>query len=380
MPIDKSIEVIPETPSLVGLAVRLTASQVTQTAKEQCANLTAQTKNIITTQSNLDILRKRYNIGRSYFSNLADWYGNLSWWKKLGMGITVLVAAAGALAVGALAGVAVGVLCASFIIAFYVFTSYLLQNHYKLTSVRDQRFCDDIVEMEALLGDSVRSMNAIGREFDAALELLASENVKLAKDIETFEAQISVFSDQVLNLTQTITQLRATNDSLALMHQELLNVNQSFEKTHVAIDEHSAMLDGASRDLVDTSRNLADGVERMRTIDKNFEKNQLEIEHLHETVRKHIAILTLHANEDRIRRDKLCQSFQDSGEAKPEVDANFDQTMEMYRDLDKRMDQLFLNEDARCLEIEKSIAESTRVLAWIERLEHTRNGHTFRPN
>ena len=368
MPTDTSINSLPVVPALVRLAAQVTTNQITQTAKKQCENLVTQKNNIITTQSNLDILKQRHNIDKSYFNKIADWYGNLSWWIKLGIGALSFVAAAGALAVGVLASsTGIGVLCAAVILGVYFIASFIVNNHYKLSTVRDQRFFNDVLEMEQLLDESISSINEIGRDFDISLKALANENARLAEDIETLEEQLRTLNGQVLVFSETIIQLRTTNDALSLSIQEQRDLNQRLKESLMEMNEHSVMLGGASGELSQTSRRLADSVNKMKAVDKHFEKNQVEIQYLHDAFREHLAVLMQHAEEDFKRRADLYQSFKQD-----DISHRAEHCMVMIRDMDETTSQSISKIDSNILEMDMCIAESSRVLKWIDTLEAAR--------
>ena len=209
MPEDIKEPVRPELPSLEGMIAKMTAKQLKKKAEEQFLNLLKQGRHIISMQSNLDILMKRYHVGKSYLSSVVDWYGNMSWWTQLWTSITFVAASA---LIGAVFNL--GALCALLSIGIYYAASFFLLNHYDTTSFRDKRFCDDIVEMEKTLGSSIEALNILGDNLKDVFVSLANEQCVLSEESVNFEEQITVLSQQVLHFMETVNHLGSTEDGL----------------------------------------------------------------------------------------------------------------------------------------------------------------------
>ena len=291
-------------PSGVGMIAERTTLQLKNAAEKQFTRLIEQGKNIITMQSNLDLLMKRYHVGKSYMSMAVDWYGESMWWTQLGMGIMFV-------ATGALFGAifSVSALCAILAIGVYSAASFLLLNHYETTLVRDKRFCDDIVDMEKTLGESITSLNTIGQNLNDVLESLSSENSRLAADTTTFEEQIDVLRKQVLGFIGTVNQLGTTNEELRLTNSALNDtVNEAslcLKAAHADLAEKSLQLDELSAQLVGAHIRVMDSTSSMAEIDVKFQQNLQDLCSLEQDIQEHVAILKSNGHEDNRKRDEM---------------------------------------------------------------------------
>ena len=120
MPTDMQSNIADELPSLTNVIAKMTISQLKEKALAQLDALQTAATNFITMKSNLDILMNRHAIGKSYISKWADWYGEKSWWKQLGIGILLVVVSA---LIGSLFNMAL--VCALLAIGFCSMASFI---------------------------------------------------------------------------------------------------------------------------------------------------------------------------------------------------------------------------------------------------------------
>ena len=254
--------VLPSVATLLPDLAQMAATELKNKAEAQLAHLIAQGKSMMKMQSNLDLLMGRYHVGKSYMSQVVDWYAEMWWWRRMVVGVGFV---AGSALVGSIFNL--GALCAVLAIGFCYAANFFLLNHYEATSVRDERFCNDIVEMEKKLGDSIDSLNLIGDKLKDVLTSLASENGHLSAEVVTFQEQITSLSQQVLHFMEIVNQLDDTKEGLSTTNDALEHTIQyvqgALTTTFATVAEQSVALDGVIKNLLKIQETVHASTEKM---------------------------------------------------------------------------------------------------------------------
>ena len=366
----------PELPPAVSIVAKITSEQLKKKTEEHVLNLVEQGMHVVKMRSSLDLLMTRYHIGKSYMSMVADWYGELSWWTRFGTGVALTVSVA---LIGAVFNL--GLLCAALTISIYCTASFFLLNHYNTSSARDQQLCDDIVEMETILGESIDLLNTTGDQLKDVLGSLATANVNLTEEAAKFETQISLLTQQILNFTVTVVQLGATKDGLLLTQGELdhliKQVSDDLKMTYTSMVEKSVVLDNMGKKLAETHLNIINNTEKMTGIEEKFKQNLHDLCLLEEGIQEQLVILTDNVSEDKRKREEMAAELRLLVDATLKLNANTNEVIKLAEDgilstasaleeYDRRAQVMDAEDQLIALEIENQDKENNELLARID--------------
>lgn len=276
--------------AIVGAVAEATMSQLKQTAEAQLEKLVGQAKNITSLKSNLDLLMERYNIGKSYFSQASDWYGEKQWWAKTGLAIAFVGVTA---AIGAIANMAI--ICGIIGFCVYSLITFFLINHHNATLTRDKRFCNDIVEMESTLASTIESLSKLENDLNKVLVSLCNENIRLADSTTVYESQIAELGNQVNELTQTVKKLEATKDELCTTHGiikgDMMQANHGLQASHVEISNQSTLLGSTGGKLAESNVQLDTSAHAMGGIEQQYQHHLQNLSSLEDDIQEQLDIL-----------------------------------------------------------------------------------------
>jgi DNA repair exonuclease SbcCD ATPase subunit len=176
---------------------------------EQLEKLNQQKCTIESTHSNLDLLMKRYNIKKSYFSQMAYWYGDTPWWGKILLFILV---------VGICIGI--GYLCHIPIIlglvscAIYIFFAFFFYNHYQVTQKQTKMLCEDILELEQSLARTIKHFNLLSSNLKQIFTNTYTMLDQMISDLQLFEANITVLSIKITEYNAIVQKISLSEESI----------------------------------------------------------------------------------------------------------------------------------------------------------------------
>ena len=233
---------------------------------------------------------KRYNIGKSYFSQISDWYGEKPWWAKTGLAIVFVGVTT---AIGAIANIAI--ICGIIGFCVYSLITFFLLNHHDATLTRDKRFCNDIVEMESTLASTIESLSKLEDDLNKVLVSLCNENIRLADSTTVYENQIAELGNQVNELTQTVKKLEATKDELCTIHGitkgDMMQANQGLQASHVEISIQSTLLSSTGVKLAESNVQLDTSAHRIGGIEQQYQHHLQNLSSLESDIQKQLDIL-----------------------------------------------------------------------------------------
>lgn len=256
-----------------------TLDELKQDASTQLKKILLQGKNIKKFQSNADLVLKRYHTDNSFLDNLATGYGNLSWWIKLGL-------MGSAVSIGACIGIVCNLVVVLSVITFVLYASIalILENHHSSLVKKDERFTQDIAEMEESLAESVQHIDEIEESLSSVFASLCEMNAQQAEDIASFEIQIDQLEKQVNQLISINEQLSATKNTLAKNTEAM---GRAFNTIKVSCTQLTENLSGEIDGLIDTDEalhqhtsNVLDDHKHLNQINVALRENHTDLEAL----------------------------------------------------------------------------------------------------
>lgn len=243
-----------------------------ENALKQLQSMQSQGKTLITVKSNLDLLMARYDVGKGLFSRAADWYGARPWWVKIILGVMTI-----ALAIGLGLLIHMPFALGFSVSGLYLFLSYLFINHYTITQKRTRRLCEDVLEMERTLNDSVVHFQSLSDGLKKTMLALCELNAQMTEHLETLDTQNQRFQQQVSDYEKTIQSLIQTKtifyEQIEKLKQQLHDADALFQVTH--------------QTLLSESESLALTTKCLSTTTQDFEKNDMAlkdaVDELHQT-------------------------------------------------------------------------------------------------
>lgn len=247
----------------------LTINQLKFTTDKELERIYSQKRVVEETQSNLDLLLKRYNIEKSYFGSVAEWYGSKAWWIKIFIGLAIT-------AIGA----ALGVLChAPIIIAIvatviYLFFTFLFIDHYNVTHKQTKLLCEDILELEKSLGETIKHYNELGERLQKIFESLYQMNTQMSSDLQQFETQISTLRMQIEQYNKIIDNLSQSEKKIVvsseIIAEKLNHMATDYVSYRQILEQSSDNLISMTEQVSQVNINLRDQTESLRIVQQHY--------------------------------------------------------------------------------------------------------------
>lgn len=307
-------------------------------ATKQLKKILTQGKNIKDFQSNIDLIIKRYHTNDSFLDNLANSYGSLSWWIKLGMlASTVSIAAC----IGIVCNLVIVLAVVTFVL--YAATVLILENHHAAVLKRDKKLSTDIIELEESLVESVQHINEIEESLTAVFTSLCEMNLQQAEDIEEFESKIVELEAHIKQLIEINGKLDITKNILVDSTQK---IGEAFEKAKISLNQltdslskNATELDETDQTLLVSTTELFNDHERLKQFNTVFEVNHTALSGMTEDLSELVDSLKIHAaateafNEEAL--DKLSLSINKTLSTTLHTDAVISRIESTVNDADK---------------------------------------------
>jgi myosin heavy subunit len=288
-----------------------TLDELKSDASTQLKKILTQGKNIKQFQSNLDLLIQRYHTDDSFFDKVANSYGNLSWWIKLGM-ITATISIAAC--IGAVCNLIVVFAVATFVL--YSAITLLMENQHSSSLKKDKRISADIIELEASIAESVEHINEIEESLTAVFTSLCEMNLQQAENIAEFKAQIEQLEAQVTRLTEINGQLDSTKEVLI---DSTNRMGQVFEKAKTSLSELTDSLSKEMNELANTDDELLKDATLLlndhaclQQINSSFELSQTNLSNLTNDLANLVQNLKVQAEETSAFNEEACAKLGNS--------------------------------------------------------------------
>lgn len=358
------------------MVTQLTTDQLKIAAEAHLEQLIEQGTKIVTMQSNLDLVMKRYRINTSYLGTLVDWFGQTPWWSKLLLGITVTTVS---VVIGALFNAIA--LCACIGVGLYVATAFLLQNQFDVTATRDRLLAEDFLEIEAVLGQSVTELNALNGQLNEVLLSLCNQNIQLAKDTKDFELEIDALKNQNVHFNETLSQLENQKKELEAAKERLCTeLNQSSDAlkiTQEMLNTKSKEIEEINDQLMQTNLKLAISTKQMAVLDEKLQQNLRNLSPLKESLQEQITLLKEYVVEYKRRTDEMVIELDsivdtalDSHTNTDAVIAHADETLHsvalQLEQIQQKREQMDLQEQQMDKEMEQQCEEQSVLIARVE--------------
>jgi len=247
-----------------------------QQAKERVQNMLNQENHIVQMQSNLSVLMERYFLQKSLVDSTSEWYGQRPWWNKT-------LAAIAFVTLSALIGAIINLAAVLSVVALGIYwaTSYVLDNHHTISTVRCDRLASDIKELESALQLEVDELTKIEGTLKQVLISIAESQVRNAENTAAFEQTIVNLSTQIGELTTSIKALGEAKDKL------LANNEQLAAQVTLVKDQ----LKSAQADLKNKVSELDELNERFNSMDTQLSQSSLGLENVEIAYRQRVSAL-----------------------------------------------------------------------------------------
>lgn len=259
--------------------IETTTASLYRKTEDQLKILLSQSDQIGAVKSNFDLLIQRYSLEKSYLDQAAEWYGCKTWWNKLKLVIYSIGAST-------LIGAWFTSLFCSFLCAIIVYNlvSYILQNHFRLCSIRASRLNEDISKMEKRLVEQVDKLNKIEGELRNTFILIVQDQQRTCEDNLALESIVDEITAQTKKQREII-------ESLQIMQAEL-SANNPFNEAQLKIIKAETEITADQENLeqkIDQTNflnekiaeipdRLVDGINRFESILTNYQQHQEGIE------------------------------------------------------------------------------------------------------
>ena len=213
--------------------------------------------------------------------------------------------------------------------------------------MRDKRFCDDIVEMEQTLANSIMSINGRHKKLNEVLVLLCKQNICLADDATLFEAQIAKLTNQVNLFMKTIEELSETKNALQMAHDKvcdtLTQAGQCLETVQTGMRDNSMELHDFSVNLFGAHQNIIASTNRMAEMDEEYHQLLFSLRALEESLQTAVAIYQTNVAGDTLKREQitaaLCVSVGEKPNTYENTDAAIDSSREFLAHIDSEIER-----------------------------------------
>lgn len=266
-----------------------TGDYLIKKAKNQLNKILFESNKIEETQSRLKLVRQRYDLQKSTFSKMSDWYAERPFWQKLAMATAIISAAVVA---GLFVHVAVTALFATVAFGFCLTAHMALKEHAQSTSACNDKLCEDLDGLETNLSQRIESMRALEDKLKSTFSTLASNNVHLAEDEQQLRSELTQLSQQIDGLSRTNTDLTGTAQQLQALNKGLmdkLNMTHSqLQSSHQVMQAKTSELEKTNGKLLETDNRLNQGCDELESINTKIEQSIAEFNQLRDEVRNSI--------------------------------------------------------------------------------------------
>ncbi|MDP3705302.1 MAG: hypothetical protein Q8R24_05275 [Legionellaceae bacterium] len=300
-----------------------TIETLQRTATEQLNRLLQQERTMDSLHSNLDLLMKRYNIEKSYFSAASDWYGELSWWIKLLLGVVFAGIGAG---IGALCNMPILMCC--ILVVIYLAMVFLFMNHYSLSEKRNKRLCEDIIEIEKSLAETIEHLCALEASLKKVMISLCEINVQTTQDLKQFEEQLRDLNEKLGQYSLVIQTLTEAKDSLVTstskINTDLLEAQASYLTYQNTLSEKSQSLHLATLNIHETNHALLNSNEKLDAVSTQFHHHTKRLIQVTENMRQVVSVL----------KEYICKAQNMNDELYDKQEASIDSTLSLNDNID----------------------------------------------
>lgn len=271
-------------------AAKKTADYLIESAQNNVNSLFKQKKIIEDSKSSLITLMQRYNIEKSRFTEIAEWYGQKTGIERAFLGLSFVAASA---LIGSIVNLAAVFSILALIIHYEVTT--LLQEHYDITSVRDERFCADIKDLEARLTELNQHHQALERSLHTTLIELSKRNVETAIKTKQFEEHIDSLTEQIERMDQIVI---ALDNAKKLLIEENTRTTEQLQRrsdelndANNKIIDQSTTLNNTQCQLGETTKQLSETTLELNILCEKFKTHEEDISELKERCQAQLDIL-----------------------------------------------------------------------------------------
>ena len=178
-------------------------------AEQELIKLQSGKRNMEAMRSNFDLLIKRYNLEKSYFGRMANWYGALSWWIKI---LSFILVAGIAVSIGMLISMPITVASISTVV--YLFCAFFFINHYDITERQVARLCKDIVELEQSLVDTIDHFNQLSEKLKYITTNIHDLNKHFLTDMQNMRTNVEELTCQLKRYKAIIKELQDAKSAI----------------------------------------------------------------------------------------------------------------------------------------------------------------------
>ncbi len=288
--------------------------------EQEINKLNSQRLTIESVHSNLDLLLKRYDLEKSYFSQISTWYGAKPWWVKILL--FILIAAIGA-GIGFLCHMPITIILITS--SVYIFFAFFFINHYDIHQKQTKSLCEDIIELEKSLTNTINHFNELSNNLKKMLINCHEFSAQMLTDIQCLQENVNILTQQVGKYELIISELEDTEKSLIQTTQKVkenlidgdnhykecsaILQNQASQISEIceslALSNTSLQFDGEyMQDVVvkyqHTTNKLSEIAEKMGNLLTHIKNNKESIETIHQIKSSWSVDNSLHTASDQL--------------------------------------------------------------------------------
>lgn len=211
------------------------------TAKEPPEKVSLNKQKIASIKQGLGEMIEAMMHESSVFSRAATYWGKLSIWLKILLGIVVAVPA---MVLGIVAHWVILIVASAIVTAVFGFIVFLLTNHYQHLVNRTENLTKGVNGLVDVLDTVITELDLLAKELRISIDLMTQENTKLKEQVTLFAANLEKLTEQMSKLQQTERELSLTNASLknatSVLETTLAEQKSIFDKIKAELDQVKA--------------------------------------------------------------------------------------------------------------------------------------------
>lgn len=266
------------TPSVMDNIIEKTAEKTSDylidKAKEQLNKILFETKKVKDAQSRLKLVMERYNLQKSTFSTISDWYYERPFWQKFTV-IAIIIGVA--IVAGVFIHAVVSALLAVAALGLCLAAHIILTEHSENTANCNEKLCEDLEELEQKLAGRLKTLGVLEDKIKRILSSLASTNIQLAEDELKLRFELSGLESAVAGLKTTHGDIESITEDLINMQGGLISRLSSAQATIQSLESKMEVattnISHTNQALVKTEKAISNEVADIKHINEGLEQS-----------------------------------------------------------------------------------------------------------
>ncbi|RUR04618.1 hypothetical protein [Legionella sp. km772] len=319
-------------------------------------------------QKDLEVLIDAMAQNPSMLSRAANYWGKLPLWQKIVAGIII---AAPPLIIGILAQLIVCFVITAFLLASYIGSSVVLDDHYTHTQYSTKNIKTGVTSLAEGLDSVTQTLEQISQDLADQVALFSKVNEQFGGNVESLALRNLALSEEIEKLKETEKKLHRTQTELETACAELKN---SVKEQTALLEETQAALNKIRIDFARNQNELEEKNKQLSELQKQFKVEVTRYEQVLETLQTAIAELA----ENILKSPKEQQAFYDKVQQFIQTkDANFLQIFERFNNAEKELTALKEKYKGLIDEYEQLVGKQVGHLGHIEKTAALLDAHGF---